>query len=392
MTSTGLAPSALSDVAIDETLALTATLVRMPSLTPIDAGCQDVLAQVLRPAGFEIHDLVFGDTRNLWATHGSGQPVMALVGHTDVVPTGSLALWTTPPFEPDVRDGYLFGRGAADMKSGVAAATLALRDFVLAHPNHPGTVALMMTSDEEGPAQHGVIKVMQWLAERGIKLDYALIGEPSSNQVLGDQIRVGRRGSMHVEITVHGVQGHVAYPEKAKNPIHMAGPLLSALAAYRFDRGNAFFPPTSMQMYDIQSGAGANNVIPGELILKLNFRFGTASTAESLLAQIQSLILQTNVTASVTHRIASQPFLTEQPELINATISAVQSVLGIETQPDTGGGTSDGRFIAPTRAQVVELGPVNASIHKVNECVRVQDPAALKQCYQRIIENLMVTS
>ncbi len=373
----------------DPTLQLTQALMRCRSITPDDAGCQDLIAAELSNAGFAIHDLVFGDTRNLWASHGHGAPVLAIVGHTDVVPTGPVEQWQSDPFTPEIRDGHLYGRGAADMKSGVAAATIALGEFVQAHPQHQGTVAILMTADEEGSAKNGVIKVMQWLAEQQIKLDYALIGEPSSNATLGDQIRVGRRGSMHVELTVHGVQGHVAYPEKANNPIHLAAPMLAALASHRFDQGNAHFPPTSMQMYDIQSGAGANNVIPGALIVKLNFRFGTASTADSLLAQVEEICQRLALKVTLNHRVSSHPFLTERTELINAVSAAVQLVIGIHAKADTGGGTSDGRFIAPTGAQVVELGPINASIHKIDEHVLVSDISKLKQCYLQTLKTLM---
>jgi succinyl-diaminopimelate desuccinylase len=367
---------------------LTEALIACASVTPNDAGCQDLVAAELRGAGFAIHDLAFSETRNLWASHGSGAPVFALVGHTDVVPAGPIEQWRSDPFKPEIRDGMLYGRGAADMKAGVAAATIALRDFALANPQHPGTIALMLTSDEEGPANNGVVKVMQWLHERGIALDYALIGEPSSSAVLGDQIRVGRRGSMHVELTVLGVQGHVAYPEKARNPIHLAGPLLAALAAHQFDMGNSFFPPTSMQMYDVQSGAGANNVIPGELTLKLNFRFGTASTPETLLAQVHALAQKWQVPVRVTHRVASQPFLTERRTLIEAVRRSVSSVLALETREDTGGGTSDGRFIAPRGAEVVELGPINATIHKVNECIAVADIERLRLVYSAVLSDI----
>jgi succinyl-diaminopimelate desuccinylase len=369
-------------------VALTEKLIACASVTPDDAGCQDLLASELKPAGFDIHDLVFGNTRNIWASHGSGAPVIALVGHTDVVPPGPLDQWHSDPFQPVSKDGMLYGRGAADMKAGVAAATVALRDFVKKHPNHPGTVALMMTSDEEGPAADGVVKVMQWLSERHIRLDYALIGEPSSNQILADQMRVGRRGSMHVTVTVHGVQGHVAYPEKARNPIHLSGALITALAAHQFDLGNVFFPPTSMQIYDVQSGAGANNVIPGDLVLKLNFRFGTASTAESLLAQVQSITAGLNLPVTIAHRVASHPFLTEKETLKDAVRAACLDVLGREPKADTGGGTSDGRFIAPYGAEIVELGPINETIHKVNECIAVKDIEALHRIYARVLERL----
>lgn len=369
-------------------LALTQALIRCVSVTPSDAGCQDLVADQLRSVGFEINDLVFGETRNLWASHGTGAPVLALVGHTDVVPPGPIEQWQSPPFDPQIRAGYLYGRGSADMKAGVAAATIALRDFVAANPEHPGTVAILLTSDEEGPAKDGVVKVMTWLAEQGIQLDYALIGEPSSNHHLGDQIRVGRRGSMHVELTVLGVQGHVAYPEKARNPIHLAAPLLQALAGHAFDQGNAHFPPTSMQMYDINAGAGANNVIPGTLTLKLNFRFGTASTPESLLAQIHALAQSLQVPIRVSHRVASLPFLTEKTELIDAVRAAVFETIGVEAKADTGGGTSDGRFISPTGAQVVELGPVNATIHKIDECLAVDDIEALCRIYRTVLIKL----
>ena len=369
-------------------LALTEALIRCRSVTPDDAGCQDLVAAQLAPLGFAVHDLQFAETRNLWASHGQGAPVFALVGHTDVVPTGPLAQWRSDPFVPVVRDGMLYGRGAADMKAGVAAATCALRDFVAAHPKHVGTVAIMLTSDEEGPAQDGVVRIMEWLDAQGIKIDFALIGEPSSNIELGDQIRVGRRGSMHVELTVLGVQGHVAYPEQARNPIHLAGPLLTALAQHQFDSGNAAFPPTSMQIYDIAAGAGANNVIPGELKLKLNFRFGTASTAATLLAQIDQIAARLTVPISMTHRIASQPFLTERPTLIDAVRAAALQVLGIDARPDTGGGTSDGRFISPRGVEVVELGPVNATIHKIDECLAASDVERLKLCYQAVLERL----
>lgn len=373
-----------------ETLRLTAELIAKPSVTPNDAGCQAQLAAVLADAGFTVHHLKFGDTDNLYATHGKGAPCIALVGHTDVVPSGPVEQWRSPPFDPSLRDGMLFGRGAADMKSGVAAATHALRDFAGKFPNHPGTIALLLTSDEEGPAKHGIVKVIEWLQQRGEKLDYALIGEPSSNAHLGDQIRVGRRGSMHVEIRVIGVQGHVAYPEKAQNPIHLAAPLLAALAQFQFDTGNAHFPPTSMQMYDIQSGAGANNVIPGDLRLMLNFRFGTASTEQSLLTQIGQLCAENAVEVEIKHRVASHPFLTDTRILIEATKASIRTHLGIVSQEDTGGGTSDGRFIRPTGAEVVEFGPINETIHKIDECIDARAPGQLKAIYQTVLEKVLL--
>ncbi len=384
---------AAPNIAENRTLELTSELIACPSVTPDDAGCQDLVGHILQTAGFHVHRLSFGEgsarTDNLWATHGGGAPVFAMVGHTDVVPPGPIEQWRSDPFVADVRGAKLYGRGAADMKAGVAASALALVDYVSAQPNHPGTVALMLTSDEEGPAQFGVKAVMQWLGEQGVKIDMALIGEPSSNTRLGDQIRIGRRGSMHVELRVIGVQGHVAYPEKARNPIHLGAPLLDKLAQHRFDQGNAHFPPTSMQIYELSAGAGANNVIPGELCVKLNFRFGTASTPDSLLAQIQSCADTLTVPIAMQSRVASLPFLTEKPRLRDAATAAIKSVLGIDTKPDTGGGTSDGRFIAPTGAEVIELGPVNDSIHKVNEHIEVADLERLRRVYLATIMRAM---
>jgi succinyl-diaminopimelate desuccinylase len=378
-----------STTVLPSTLDLTSALIECASVTPDDAGCQQHLAELLRAEGFAVHHLRFGagpeQTDNLWATHGSGAPLLALVGHTDVVPPGPIEQWHSDPFLAEQRDGLLYGRGAADMKSGVAAATLALADYVRSNPQHRGTVALLMTSDEEGPARYGVKAVMEWLQQRAIHIDMALIGEPSSNTVLGDRIRVGRRGSMHVELRVIGVQGHVAYPEKAKNPIHLGAPLIDALARAQFDTGNAYFPPTSMQIYEVQAGAGANNVIPGSMLLKLNFRYGTASTAESLLAQIKSCADALELTIELSHRVASAPFLTTKPTLRAAVESAISEVLQLRTEPDTGGGTSDGRFIAPTGAEVVELGPVNDSIHKVNEHIAIADLDKLRAVYVQTI-------
>lgn len=376
----------------DASVALTCQLIARRSLTPDDAGCQALLGERLRNCGFAVHALKFGQTSNLWATHGSGAPVLAFVGHTDVVPSGPLELWSSDPFVAEARAGRLYGRGAADMKSGVAAALTAMERVVAAHPNHQGTLAMLMTSDEEGPATDGVVKVMAWLAERGIALDYALIGEPSSAAQLGDRIRVGRRGSLHMELTVQGIQGHVAYPEKARNPIHQFAPALAELSALQFDQGNAHFPPTSMQIYEIQAGAGANNVIPGSLKLKFNFRFGTASTVASLLAQVHALLGKHGLSYDLQHRLSSAAFLTQQPTLIEATSQAIYQILGIQAIADTGGGTSDGRFIAPTGTQVVELGPVNESIHKIDEYVCLADIAKLSATYARIFELLLVTA
>jgi len=373
----------------NDVLQLTKTLIACPSVTPDDAGCQTLVAQRLRAAGFHTEALRFGETDNLWATHGSGAPILALVGHTDVVPPGPLEQWTSPPFQPTQRNGRLYGRGAADMKSAIAALTIAAQRFVAAHPDHPGTLAILFTSDEEGPARDGIAAVMPWLAERGIHLDYALIGEPSSGSVQGDRIRIGRRGSMHGYLTVKGIQGHVAYPELARNPIHAFAPALLELVNTRFDEGNAHFPPTSFQIYEVKAGSGANNVIPGELAVNFNFRFGTASTEHSLRARVEAILNAHGVHFELRTRVASAPFLTERRTLIDAVVGACREHLKIDPQLDTGGGTSDGRFIAPGGTEVVELGPLNDSIHKVNEWVTLADLQPLEHTYLGIIERLL---
>jgi len=371
-------------------LDLTSRLIAQASLTPDDAGCQQLLAERLAAAGFAIHHLRFAETDNLWAVHGASGPTLALVGHTDVVPPGPLEAWHSPPFEPAVRDGRLYGRGAADMKSGVAALALAAERFVSKHPTHPGRLAYVMTSDEEGPAKHGIVKVMEWLAERGERIDYALIGEPSSSARFGDRVRHGRRGSLHGYLKILGVQGHVAYPEKALNPIHRFAPAMQELVGYEFDRGNAHFPPTSFVIYEIAAGAGANNVIPGELLVKCNWRFGTASSAESIQQQVRGVLDRHALRYEFSTRVASAPFLTGAGLLLDAVEQAVFERTGERPLRDTGGGTSDGRYIAPTGAQVVELGPVNESIHKVNEWVDVADLEPMVEIYEAIIARMLL--
>ena len=371
-------------------LSLTQALVARASVTPEDAGCQALLAERLSAAGFAIAHLRFGEVDNLWAWHGEQGPTLALVGHTDVVPPGPLQEWDSPPFEPSLREGLLYGRGTADMKAAVAAQCLAAEAFVAAHPNHAGRIALCWTSDEEGPARDGIKRVVEWLAERELRIDYALIGEPSSLEHFGDRIRNGRRGSLHGELTIVGQQGHVAYPEKARNPIHLLAPALAELASFQPDAGNAHFPPSTFQIYDIQASAGANNVIPGELILKFNSRFGTASSLDSIEAGVRALLDRHGLDYRLRMRLASAPFLTPDGPLLDAVQGALAAELGAPAQPDTGGGTSDGRFLAPAGAQVIELGPLNATIHKVNESVPVACLTPMVRVYQGVIERLLL--
>ncbi len=369
---------------------LTSELIRRASVTPDDAGCQALLAQRLSDAGFQIENLRYGSVDNLWATHGSEGPVLVFLGHTDVVPTGPSTQWSSPPFEPTIRDGHLFGRGAADMKSGVAGMTLALEDFVRRNPEHNGTIALLLTSDEEGPSIDGVRRVVEELRQRGQRIDWCLVGEPSSQMVLGDLIRIGRRGSLHGQLSVHGIQGHVAYPEKALNPIHAAAPALAELAATRWDDGNASFPPTSFQISNIHAGAGANNIIPGHLDVTFNFRYSTASTAAGLREKVEACLKRYSIDFTLEWNLSGEAFLTEEGLLRHAVTSAIESICGVTPTASTGGGTSDGRFIAPLGAEVVELGPINATIHKIDECVSLQDLERLPGLYLDIAERLLV--
>lgn len=374
---------------MNDTLDLTCELIRRQSVTPDDAGCMELIADRLLPLGFTLEHLDFGDTRNLYMRHGTEAPLLVLLGHTDVVPSGPEAKWQSPPFEPTLRDGVLYGRGAADMKSGVAAMVTALQRFARIHPEHQGSVAILMTSDEEGAATDGVVKVIETLTARGEKIDWCLIGEPSSFDRLGDVIRVGRRGSLCGVLLVHGVQGHVAYPDKADNPIHRAAPALAELTGEVWDQGNEFFPPTSFQISNIQAGTGAENIIPGSLEVSFNFRFSTAVTEAELKERVHAILDRHGLRYDLTWRLSGAPFLTTGRELIEATQSAVRGILGREARPDTGGGTSDGRFVAPTGAQVVELGPLNGTIHKIDECIPVEDIDALSMVYERILINLL---
>ena len=374
---------------MSDVLALACELIARPSLTPEDAGCQLLLADRLERAGFAIDHLRFGDVDNLWATHGEGGPVLVLLGHTDVVPPGPREAWSSDPFVPDVRDGMLYGRGAADMKGSVAAFVVALEQFVAAHPDHRGTVALLLTSDEEGDAIDGVRRVADVFRQRGQSIDWCITGEPSSKTMLGDLLRVGRRGTLSATLTVRGIQGHVAYPEKARNPIHQALPALAALAGRRWDDGFESFPPTSLQISNIHAGAGANNVIPGELQVLFNLRYNPHWRAPQLEAECEAVLAAHGLDYSVHWHRGGEPFHTPEGPLRATAREVLAAVCGAAPEESTGGGTSDARFIAPLGAQCIEIGPVNASIHKVDEHVRVADLEALPGLYLRLLERLL---
>jgi len=376
---------------LSDVLDLTRDLIARRSVTPEDAGCQVLIAERLARAGFAIEHLRHGAVDNLWATHGGDGPTLVFLGHTDVVPSGPEDAWQSPPFDPVVRDGHLYGRGAADMKGSVAAMVLALERFVASHPQHAGRAALLLTSDEEGPTNlDGVRRVAEAFRTRGERLDWCVVGEPSSKSRLGDLIRVGRRGSLSGTLTVRGVQGHVAYPEKAKNPIHAFAPALAELAATRWDEGNADFPPTSFQVSNLNAGTGATNVIPGSLVAQINFRYSTASTEADLRARTEAVLSRHGVDWRLDWNLSGEPFLSPAGGRLRETVLGVcRELCGVEPEQSTGGGTSDGRFIAPLGAEVVELGPVNATIHKVDECVAVADLQRLPDLYSAICERLL---
>jgi succinyl-diaminopimelate desuccinylase len=343
----------------------------------------------LEPLGFRCERLRFGDVDNLWAQRGAGNPLLVFAGHSDVVPAGPREKWASDPFTPTLRNGQLFGRGAADMKTSLAAFVTAAEDFVSAHPDHKGSIGLLITSDEEGPAVDGTVKVVDWLTARGIQIDYCVVGEPSSEQQLGDVIKVGRRGSLNGELVVRGKQGHVAYPHLARNPIHLAAPALAELAKTEWDNGSEHFPRTSFQISNLRAGTGAVNVIPGELVALFNLRFSTAVTAEQLRARVEEILRHHELDFDITWTLSGNPFLTRKTTLIDVTRAAIRAELDRETTPSTGGGTSDGRFIAPTGAEVVELGPLNKSIHQIDEHVAAGDPACLARIYQRILVSIL---
>ena len=373
--------SAVLDLACD--------LIARPSVTPDDAGCQQLLATRLQAVGFQCEHLRLGEVDNLWATHGSGGPVLVLLGHTDVVPTGPVADWTSDPFVPTVRDGVLYGRGAADMKGSVAAFVVAAEQFVAAHPDHPGTLAVLLTSDEEGDAIDGVRHVARLFAERGERIDWCITGEPSSTARLGDLLRVGRRGSLSARLLVQGVQGHVAYPDKARNPIHQAAPALAELVARRWDEGFESFPPTSLQVSNVQAGTGANNVIPGQLQVDFNLRYNPHWNADRLETEIAALLDRHGLEYTVKWHRSGEPFHTPEGTLRRVAREVLGEFAGAPPEESTGGGTSDARFIAPLGAQCIEVGPVNASIHQVDENVRVDDLERLPALYQRLVERLL---
>ena len=379
-----------------DTLRLTEALIARPSVTPDDLDCQQLMAERLTRLGFECHTLIFGPAEapvtNLWAIkrgRDAHAPVLAFAGHTDVVPTGPLEQWTSPPFVPTHRDGLLYGRGAADMKTSLAAMVVAAEAFVARHPDHAGSVAFLITSDEEGPSVDGTVKVCEWLQQQGQRLDACIVGEPTSVKQVGDMIKNGRRGSLSGKLRVKGVQGHIAYPHLAKNPIHLLAPALAELVTIAWDQGNDHFPPTTWQCSNVHAGTGANNVIPGEVVVDFNFRFSTESTPQGLQSRLEDVLRRHGLDFHIDWTLGGRPFLTRKGPLVDAISAAIQEVTGLSTELSTTGGTSDGRFIAQMCPQVVEFGPVNASIHKIDEHVRVADIEPLKDIYLGTLERLL---
>ncbi|HZM43653.1 MAG TPA: succinyl-diaminopimelate desuccinylase [Burkholderiales bacterium] len=372
-----------------DTVELTRELIARPSVTPEDAGCLDLLDGLLAPLDFRCERVDANGVSNLWARRGDGSPVVCFAGHTDVVPTGPLEHWVSDPFVPTVRDGALYGRGAADMKGSVAAFVAAISDFVAAHPDHGGSIAVLFTSDEEGPATDGTVRVVEALKARGERLDYCIVGEPTCVSRLGDMIKNGRRGSLSGRLVVKGVQGHVAYPHLAKNPVHEIAAAIAELAQTKWDEGNEYFPPTTWQISNFNAGTGAGNVIPGEAHVKFNFRFSTASTLESLQTRVHGILDRHGVEYELDWSYDGRPFLTKKGDLVDVIRRAIKTVTGVEADLSTTGGTSDGRFIVDVCQQVVEFGPINATIHKVNECINLRDLQLLPQIYQKVLEYLL---
>jgi succinyl-diaminopimelate desuccinylase len=375
---------------MSKTLALTEELIALSSVTPDDKGCQRRLIELLAPLGFECETVQSGDVTNLWARRGKTQPLVVFAGHTDVVPTGPLEQWASNPFTPTQRDGKLYGRGAADMKTSIAAMVVAVEEFTNANPNHKGSIGFLITSDEEGPATDGTVVVCEALKKRGEQLDYCIVGEPTSTDTLGDVIKNGRRGSMSGRLVIKGVQGHIAYPQLAKNPIHLAAPALAELVAEKWDDGNEYYSPTSWQMSNIHGGTGASNVIPGEVVIDFNFRFSTASTAEGLQQRVHEILNRYDFEYDLKWTISGYPFLTPRGELSDALTKAIKSETGVDADLSTTGGTSDGRFIARICPQVVEFGPPNATIHKIDEHIELRHIDPLKNIYRRTLENLLL--
>ena len=371
-------------------ISLAQNLIRRPSTSPKDEGCQQVIAERLQAVGFNIEWLPFGDTLNLWATHGEGEPCLVFAGHTDVVPVGDENAWTYPPFEAHIVGNILYGRGAADMKGSLAALVVAAENFVKNNPNHAGKIALLITSDEEASAKDGTVKVVETLMARNEPIHYAVVGEPSSGKVLGDIIKNGRRGSITAELYIEGVQGHVAYPHLAENPVHTSLGFLTELTTYQWDNGNEFFPPTSLQIANIKAGTGSNNVIPGELYVQFNLRYCTEVTDKVIKSKVSEMLQKHSLKHRISWNLSGKPFLAGNGKLVQAAQQAVKNVTKITPRLDTSGGTSDGRFIALMGAEVVEFGPLNATIHKVNECVNVNDLGKCGEVYYQIAEKLLI--
>lgn len=374
---------------MSEVLALAKALIARRSVTPEDAGCQELMGERLAALDFNLETMVFEDTTNLWARRGQQTPVFCFAGHTDVVPSGPEQHWQTPPFEPTIVGEYLHGRGAADMKGSLAAMIVATESFVRNHPDHKGSIAFLITSDEEGPFINGTTRVIDTLEARDEKIDYCIVGEPSSTEKVGDVVKHGRRGSLTGDLCVYGIQGHVAYPHLAENPVHTVSPALAELSQTHWDEGNADFPPTSFQISNIHAGTGAGNVIPGHCEVCFNFRYSTECTAEHLTQSVTEILDKHGLKYDIQWTYNGSPFLTNHGELVDATRNVISRVNGSDAEFSTAGGTSDGRFIAPTGAQVIELGPVNATIHKVDECVRIKDLEILVTLYEQILEELL---
>jgi succinyl-diaminopimelate desuccinylase len=376
-------------MSVSPTIALAQDLMGRASVTPEDKGCQELMITRLEAIGFIVERMRFGEVDNFWARRGTEKPVLAFAGHTDVVPSGPVDQWHTPPFEPTIKDGFLYGRGAADMKGSLASWIVALEEFIALHPNHCGSLALLITSDEEGPFVDGTTRVIDTLEARGEKMDWCIVGEPSSTNTLGDVIKNGRRGSLTANITAKGIQGHVAYPHLVINPIHKVAPALAELVSTKWDDGNEFFPPTSFQIANINGGTGASNVVPGHVEVMCNFRYSTELTADELTTKLETILDNHKVDYDIQWTYNGLPFLTGSGSLVDACRDAIKTTTGTDTQLSTAGGTSDGRFIAPTGAQVVELGPCNGTIHQLNECVKVSDLEQLTQVYFGVLTRLM---